>query len=98
MIPAIRVIGGREMSERAVALQARMEVDTAAEVDDLRAMNADAVHSGIDGHVVLAHSAERRGSLTIGPGELGRVHRRHDVILEQSVDGALRGLTQQQDG
>ena len=82
MVPSVRLIGRGEMRERAVALQPRVEVDAPAEVHDLGVVHADAVHAGVDGHVVLAHLAQACGALPISPREFRRIDGRHDIEFQ----------------
>ena len=47
--------------------------------------------------MVLAHLVERRGTLPIGKGKLGRVDARHDVVLNEGLDALHRRLGEDED-
>ena len=98
VVPPGRLIRRGEVREDAVAGKPAMEVDLAAKLDDLRIVHADAVHTRLDRHVVPAHQATLHRALTIGHGELGGVHGRHDAMVEQLVDRGNRRLGKDEDG
>ena len=98
VVPAIGLVGRREVREHAVALDAAMEIDAAAKIDDIGIVHADAVHARLDSHVVLAHHAKAHRALPIGERELRGIDGRHEAMLEQCVDRGQGRLAQHHDG
>ena len=74
-----------------------VEIDAMTEFEGVLPAHADASHARLDGEMVLAHLVERRGALTIGKGELGRVDARHDVVLNEGLDALHRRLGEDED-
>ena len=96
VIPAIDLVSSGEVREHTVARKSAMEIDAPPEVDNLRVMHANTIHTGLDGEMILADLTRLDSALAICQRKLRRVHRRHDLVLEQQRNGLDGRLAQQQ--
>ena len=91
-VERFRAIRRGEVREHALKLERAMEADLMHEVHHFVPAHADAVHARVDGQMVRRAQPHGVRGLRILDGELGRVHRRHDLVGKQQRDGAGRRL------
>ena len=91
-VPVVRDVGGGKVREGAGAFQPAMEVDGATQLHGVGATHADARHAGVDRQVIAGDAVRSGGGLAKRQGKVGRVDRRHQVVLHErahAVDGRL---------
>ena len=91
-VERFRAIRRGEVREHALKLERAMEADLVHEVHHFVPAHADAVHARVDGQMIRRAQPHGVCSLRILDGELGRVHRRHDLVGKQQRDSAGRRL------
>ncbi len=83
-----------EVGEHARKLKRPMKPDAHHERHNLVVAHADAVHPAVHRQMKRCLHAVRIGHLSVLDGELGLVHRRHDVVSQKKGDSAGRWLRQ----
>ena len=91
-VPVVDDVGGGEVREGARALDAAVEVNRTAHLEDVAPTDPDARHARVERQVVLGHLALGCRRLAEREREVHLVDGRHEVVLHERAHAADRRL------
>ena len=91
-IERFRAVGRGEVGERAHVFKRAMEADLAHELNRFVEAHANAIHARVERQMERGAQPVGVGRLTIGDGEFGRIHARHDVVVQKQRNSRLGRL------